>query len=119
MGGSGADSLAISSLSNTGPDSCTNSFPCREFDDRGAAVRRVRSPGAVARSLQSVDGLARAADRDREGGGYVVHPAGTRALHDQQHVQPAQGHSAVLAEPGVDPVPQVGLEAHQVVEELP
>jgi hypothetical protein len=89
----------------------------RELDDGGAAVGRVGASRAVPAFFEPIDCLACASDRDREGGGDVIDPAGLRALDDEHHVHAAQGESALLLEPRIDLVPQVGLETHQVVED--
>jgi hypothetical protein len=93
---------------------------CRgQLEQAGPTVIRVRPPPAVAAGLDTVDQLAGTAGRDAELGGDVVHPAGAEPVHDRHGLEVRQRQASLRLQPGVDRVPQLDLQADQVVEQLP
>ena len=68
-------------------------------------------------ALEAVDGLARAADGDRQAAHDVVDAAVLHRGDDRQRLRRGEPDAQLCAQPRLDGVPQLDLEAHEVGEE--
>jgi hypothetical protein len=82
-----------------------------------ATVARVRPAGGEAVALEAVDGLARAADGDRQAAHDVMDAAVLHRGDDRQRLGRAQPDAKLGAQPGLDGVPQLDLQAHEIGEQ--